>query len=153
MDSSTFNTRVGDPAQLAVDELKLGLVLDFELESVLEVVLEPVVLDDEVESDMRLLLQFWLKSCQGTGTILPVMDELEEPSVPEVEELPRVPELERLEGTVSRPEVELSVAPLGVVLEPSVPEPVVLDPNDPEVEDEPPNEVAEEFRARMANST
>jgi len=49
------------------------------------------------------LLMPWLKSCQGTGINFPVM--LDD------EELPDAPVLlERLEGTVSRPEVDVSVA-------------------------------------------
>jgi len=46
-------------------------------------------------------LQLWLKSCQGTGINLPmVVDPRELLGVPTV--------LERLEGTVSRPEVDVS---------------------------------------------
>jgi len=48
-------------------------------------------------------LQLWLNSCQGTGIILPM--------VVEPRELLGVPVvLERLEGTVSRPEVDVSEA-------------------------------------------
>jgi hypothetical protein len=50
-----------------------------------------------------LLLQLWLKSCQGTGMSLPIV------VLPVT--LPGVPEtLDRLEGAVSRPEVDVSVA-------------------------------------------
>jgi len=50
------------------------------------------------------LLMPWLKSCQGTGINLPV--------VLDPAELLGVPvELERLDGTVSRPEVDVSEAP------------------------------------------
>lgn len=57
-----------------------------------------------LELDLLLLLMFWLKSCHGTGIILPV--------VVEPEALLGVPTvLERLVGVVSRPEVEVSDAP------------------------------------------
>jgi len=47
------------------------------------------------------LLMLWLNICQGTGMSFPVVED--------PEELLGVPELlERLEGTVSRPEVEVS---------------------------------------------
>jgi len=50
-----------------------------------------------------LLLRLWLRSCQGTGISLPVwLEEDEMLGVPET--------LDRLDGTVSRPEVELSDA-------------------------------------------
>lgn len=49
-------------------------------------------------------LRLWLKSCQGTGISLPVM------LAPEA--LLGTPDtLERLEGAVSRPEVDVSEAP------------------------------------------
>ena len=50
------------------------------------------------------LLKPWLNNCQGTGIILPMADDPAELlGVPTV--------LERLEGTVSRPEVEVSETP------------------------------------------
>jgi len=49
------------------------------------------------------LLQLWLNSCQGTGISLPVI-------VEPVALLGMPDTLERLEGTVSRPDVEVSVA-------------------------------------------
>jgi len=57
-----------------------------------------------VELLLDWLLMPWLNNCQGTGINLPVMLDPEELlGVPVV--------LERLEGTVSRPEVEVSEAP------------------------------------------
>jgi len=66
------------------------------------IALDPVLLD--ALELLLLLFQLWLKSCHGTGISLPV--------VVEPEELLGVPvTLDRLEGTVSRPDVDVSVAP------------------------------------------
>jgi len=57
-----------------------------------------------VELLLDWLLMLWLNSCQGTGINLPI--------VLDPEELLGVPVvLERLDGTVSRPEVDVSDAP------------------------------------------
>lgn len=62
----------------------------------------PVVAVDPVWLVLWLELQLWLNSCHGTGINLPV--------VVDPEALEGVPEmLDRLDGVVSRPEVEVSV--------------------------------------------
>jgi hypothetical protein len=82
LDSSRLRTRFGLPRELL-------------LPSVLLLVLLP--------APELLLLRLWLRSCQGTGIILP--NRLEE------DEMLGVPEtLDRLDGTVSRPDVEVSDA-------------------------------------------
>jgi len=74
---------------------RFGVPIELPLPSVLLLVLLPVA--------ELLLLRLWLRSCQGTGISLPVMlDEDELLGVPET--------LERLDGTVSRPEVDVSDA-------------------------------------------
>lgn len=74
-----FKTRFWDPPNVVARELEVELAPDW------------------------LLLQLWLKSCQGTGMSLPVVvDPAELLGVPTV--------LERLEGTVSRPDVDVSAA-------------------------------------------
>jgi len=87
LDSSMLSTRFGELIEL------LPRVLLLEL---LPVLLLPLVLE---------LAMFWLSNCHGTGISFPVIDALEELllGVPET--------LERLDGTVSRPEVEVSLAP------------------------------------------
>lgn len=94
-----FSTRFGEPIEL-LPRVLLPRVLLLEL---LPVVLLPVVLL------LPLVLEFfmfWLRSCQGTGISLPVSDALDELLLLGVPET-----LERLEGTVSRPDVEVSLAP------------------------------------------
>jgi hypothetical protein len=82
-DSSMFNTRLCAPIA------PLAAVLEL-LDPRVEELLDPV--------------QLWLKSCQGTATNLPI--ELLS------DELLGVPvTLDRLEGTVSRPDVDVSEAP------------------------------------------
>jgi hypothetical protein len=83
LDSSRLRTRFGLPRELV-------------LPSVLLLVLVPAA--------ELLLLRLWLRSCQGTGISLPIwLEEDEMLGVPET--------LDRLDGTVSRPEVEVSDAP------------------------------------------
>jgi len=65
----------------------------------------PRVLLLELLPDVLELVRFWLRSCHGTGINLPAVNELDELL------LLGVPvTLERLEGTVSRPEVDVSLA-------------------------------------------
>jgi hypothetical protein len=85
LDSSMLSTRFGVPIALL-----LPSVLLLEAPELLLPATEP-------------LLRLWLMSCQGTGISLPVV--LEEYGLLELPET-----LERLEGTVSRPEVDVSDA-------------------------------------------
>lgn len=63
----------------------------------------PAVVLLPIAPDRLLLLMLWLNSCQGTGINLPVIVPTALLGVPAT--------LERLDGTVSRPEVDVSDAP------------------------------------------